>query len=40
LVSDATAAFGSDGIKAAATNTPKFAHATEALMSQLRTVNG
>jgi hypothetical protein len=40
LVTDATAAFGSDGMKAAATNALKFAHATEALMSWLPTVNG
>jgi hypothetical protein len=32
LVTDATAAFGSNGMKAAATNVPMFAHATEALM--------
>jgi hypothetical protein len=37
---DATAAFGSEGMKAAATNAPMFAHATEALMSRLPTVNG
>jgi hypothetical protein len=30
---DATAAFGSEGMTAAATNAPIFAHATEALMS-------
>jgi hypothetical protein len=37
---DATTAFGSEGMKAAATNAPMFAHATEALMSRLPTVNG
>jgi hypothetical protein len=37
---DATAAFGSEGMKAAATSAQMFAHATEALMSRLRTVNG
>ena len=37
---DATAAFGSEGMKAAATNAAMFAHATEALMSRLPTVNG
>jgi hypothetical protein len=37
---DATAAFGSEGMKAAATNASMFAHATEALMSRLPTVNG
>ena len=36
---DATAAFGSEGMKAAATNAP-IAHATEALMSRLPPVNG
>jgi nicotinamidase-related amidase len=43
LVTDATAAFSSEGMKAAATNAPMFAHAiltTEALMSRLPTVNG
>jgi hypothetical protein len=40
LVIDATAAFGSKVMKAAATNAPMFAHATEALMSRLPTVNG
>ena len=40
LVSEATAAFSSDGMKAAATNAPIFAYATEALMSRLPTVNG
>jgi hypothetical protein len=38
LVTDATAAFGSEVMKAA--NAPMFAHATEALMSRLPTVNG
>jgi len=37
---DATAAFGSEGMKAAATNAPMFAHTTEALMSPRPTVNG
>jgi nicotinamidase-related amidase len=40
LVTDATAAFSLDGMKAAATNAPMFARATEALMSRLPTVNG
>jgi hypothetical protein len=40
MVTDATAAFGSDGRNAAATNAPKLAHATEALMSPLPTMNG
>jgi len=40
LVTDATAAFGSEVMKAAATNAPMFAHATEALMSRLPTLNG
>jgi hypothetical protein len=40
LVTDATAAFSPDGMKAAATNAPTIAHATEALMSRLPTVNG
>jgi len=35
---DATAAFGSEGMKAAATNPPIFAHGTE--RSRLPTVNG
>jgi hypothetical protein len=39
-VADARAAFDSDGMKVAATNAPMFAHATEALMSRLPTVNG
>jgi hypothetical protein len=37
---DATAAFRSEGITAAATNAPIFTHTTEALMSRLPTVNG
>ena len=37
---DATAAFGSEGMKAAATNAPMFVHATEALMSRLPAANG
>src|SRR5260370_42646919 len=40
LVTDATAAFDSDRMKAAATNAPMFARATEGLMSRLPTVNG
>ena len=40
LVTEPTAAFSSDGMKAAATNAPMFAHATEALMSRLPTVDG
>jgi hypothetical protein len=37
---NAAAAFGSEGMKAAATNAPMFTHATEALMSRLPTVIG
>jgi len=40
LVTDATAAFGSEGMKTAATNVLMFAHATEALMLRLPTENG
>jgi hypothetical protein len=40
LVTVAAAAFGSEGMKAAVTNAPMFAHATEALMSRLPNVNG
>jgi hypothetical protein len=40
LVTDATAAFGSEGMKAAATKAPMIAHATEAFMSRLPIVNG
>jgi len=39
LIAGAPAAFGSDGMKGAATNAPMFAHGTEALMSRLPTVN-
>jgi hypothetical protein len=35
-----TPAFGSKGMTAAATNARIFAHATEALLSRLATVNG
>jgi hypothetical protein len=37
---DATAAFGSEGMKAAATKAPMFAHATEALMLSEQSLKG
>jgi nicotinamidase-related amidase len=40
LVTDATAAFGSDGMKTTASNAAMFTDAAEALMSRLPTRNG
>jgi hypothetical protein len=40
LVTDATATFGSDGMKATASNSAMYTDAAEVLMSQLPTRNG